>query len=598
MGTLAGYFIRTHNEEAIKTSNRLIEYFRRSNDFREYKENKKETFGYIAAIHKHESSQEKIYFSPKQGTLLIGRAFHNFSPSLSQKTLSEKDCLSILEQENFASSLWGRYQAIKVEKGKECLNLYRDPTGLSPLYFYDNGSYVLFSSQISLIYDVLLSKPEFDWAYLHSFLAYGHHSSSRTPFQEIYELTPGYKLELSKSQAVTKEFWIPYKTSEASHNQESKPQLLVETLKYCVSAWLENSPEVCLEFSGGIDSSALLMACKEQNLPVHAVNYGHLGIPFSNESYYAQSLTSKLGTRLTDIDLEAVLPLSAITPLGRYNRPFPSLLDHRLDNKIRESLLDAREGEFINGYGGDHLFLAAPSIEFLADYFYQRHSIGFFKKARQLSMLLSIPYLSILSQSFKKILLPISGEKIFPFYKAPSWVTEEFNPFSSFFEIPYKRSLGKILPGQKKQLWHFYHSFSYIDQSLRAKDKPIIHPFLSQPIVELALSMPNFNSFTAHYDRFPFRKACFDHFKDPIFWRRSKGEVTGVIIQGITRNINNVKQLALDGIMAKNNIINRQKLEARIKDITEGKMHEVNSLVNLLAIEVWAHSWEASTLNC
>src|SRR5262245_27430745 len=156
----------------------------------------------------------------------------------------------------FAFALWdGRRQR---------LLLARDRLGIKPLYVYRDSEKVLFGSEVkALLADSSLPR-ELDVQALEDYLAFGMVPGPRSIFRKIEKLQPAHTLaiELTNLNTSPRRYWqlrlVPDPKSSAEEWQEAIRSKLAETVK----AHLIADVPVGAFLSGGVDSSAVIMACE------------------------------------------------------------------------------------------------------------------------------------------------------------------------------------------------------------------------------------------------------------------------------------------------------------------------------------------------
>lgn len=538
---------------------------------------------------------ERIIRLPNRRGVLLGRAFLNVSKAMTRKYAHENDFLNFPIEDIF-NHIWGRYLIVYYQEDGS-LKIARDPTGLLPLYYYNDSHVSLFSSDVRFIYDVLEKKPAINLLYLMKFIIGGHHFSTLSPFEGIHELPPGKMLLLAAIKPKMDSLWgILHEVGKHTiYDPQSYKERLLDCAHYCVSAWIEGAEALGVEFSGGIDSSALVLLLKSHlppDFPFFAINYFHPDVPSSNETSHTRNFVKEHKIRLIEYDWRNALPFSKpLQEIKRFNRPFPSLIDHKLDEALLKQFWDYKNIEYLNGYGGDNIFLAAPPISIIADLISNGNLMLAYQKTKDLSKLYNLPILNFLKESFyvlrKKSQLSINNHRM------PSWLSHDLMLSSKMnLDSDYiEETFSHLTDAQQVRMKHLYTAFSYADQGLRDPDVLLIHPFLSQPLVELALSIPIENTFNDQYSRVHFRDAFNHAFKSKTFFRRSKGEVTGVLLAGMIQNRKRVQELCFEGLFARKGVINLERLHRTFNEIQAGKIEDLDPFLNLAAIEIWAEPW-------
>lgn len=160
------------------------------------------------------------------------------------------DSIAMLEG-MFAFGLW--------DETKERLILARDRLGIKPLYFYRNGSDLIFASEIKAI---LLDKSvnaTVDLQSLSNFLTLHYVPAPRTMFKGIEKLPPGHFMVINQKDIYSRPYWDLVKETDHVEGDERD---LIEELSYLLRASvkkrLQSDVPVGTLLSGGLDSTSIL----------------------------------------------------------------------------------------------------------------------------------------------------------------------------------------------------------------------------------------------------------------------------------------------------------------------------------------------------
>ena len=190
----------------------------------------------------------------------------------------------------FAFAIWDRE--------KRSLFVARDRLGIKPLYYRLTSESFLFGSEIKVILAHGGVRPEFRFAGLPEYLAFGYLSGEETFYDGISKLLPGHRLELSENGEVTIEQYWDLDISSAgpvrgeSHYVEAYRQLLEQA----VGSHLMSDVPVGVFLSGGVDSSAVAaLMMKIRKSPIETFSVGYTEQTYS-ELPYARSVAQHLNS--------------------------------------------------------------------------------------------------------------------------------------------------------------------------------------------------------------------------------------------------------------------------------------------------------------
>ena len=159
-----------------------------------------------------------------------------------------EDCVNLLRG-MFAFAIWDR--------NKRKLVIARDRVGIKPLYYYQNGRFLAFASEIKALFQIAGIPCDVDPEALDQYLALRYVPGPRTMFRNIFRLQPGHMLIADPSGVRIRKYW------DFEFNQQSiSPAEALEKFEHLIeeSVRMHLVAEVPLgvALSGGLDSSAIL----------------------------------------------------------------------------------------------------------------------------------------------------------------------------------------------------------------------------------------------------------------------------------------------------------------------------------------------------
>jgi asparagine synthase (glutamine-hydrolysing) len=144
------------------------------------------------------------------------------------------------------------------DQRKRRLLLARDRLGVKPVYYYRNGRFLAFASEIKSLLEIPSIPREVDPEALDLYLSLRYVPGPRTMFKNIFRLQPGHILVADGSGVRTSKYWdIDY-----SDQEPRSPEYLLgrfrELLEESVRLRLLAEVPLGVFLSGGLDSSAIL----------------------------------------------------------------------------------------------------------------------------------------------------------------------------------------------------------------------------------------------------------------------------------------------------------------------------------------------------
>lgn len=185
----------------------------------------------------------------------------------------------------------GMYAFAIFDQNKNRIFLFRDHTGIKPLYYYLHDGLFIFSSELKGIITVLnqyKKKLALNQRAVDMYITLGYIPSPLTLYKEVYKLRPRHYLEfdiLEKRVLENEEVKIPVKRC----NSEKELEELIENR---IIGHLMADVPVGLFFSGGTDSSLIAAILNKHgvNLETFSIRMSHK----TDDSYYFKEISKVL----------------------------------------------------------------------------------------------------------------------------------------------------------------------------------------------------------------------------------------------------------------------------------------------------------------
>jgi len=161
------------------------------------------------------------------------------------------------------------------DANKQRLLLARDPFGVKPLYYYDDGQRMLWGSEIkSILADSSIPRVV-DCNALNLFLTFRFTPSPFTLFKGIIKIAPGHLLVIEKGDVRGKRYHFSKPIPNYHRKEKNWVHLLRERLETAVLRQMISDVPIGVLLSGGIDSAVILaIMCKAASQPVHTFTVG------------------------------------------------------------------------------------------------------------------------------------------------------------------------------------------------------------------------------------------------------------------------------------------------------------------------------------
>lgn len=376
------------------------------------------------------------------------------------------DCL-IRFNGQFAFALWD-----EVEKQ---LLLARDPVGICPLYFYQQGDSLLFASEIKALLPAIKNSLTIDSNSLDAIFTFWAKTPGRSIFKDIHEVKPGYFLQIKNGQIQSRQYWdFNFPENFDSFDRRNEADLVSELKDRLISATkirLRADVPVGAYLSGGLDSSVLASLINDYgdcSLRTFSLQFSEKAL---DESSYQQDLIQHINTKHSSeyIDpgvisenfhnclwhIESPVLRTAPVPMGRLSR-----LVH--NQNYRVVLTGEGADEILGGY----------------DLFKETKIRRFWSKKpdsswRPLLLKKLYPYLNLPSSGQATYLKNFFGEALeetnSPFFShLPRWQTT--SKAKMFFSDRVKSEVGSSTLAQFQQQlperfnkWHWFNQAQYLE---------------------------------------------------------------------------------------------------------------------------------------
>jgi len=240
------------------------------------------------------------------------------------------------------------------------LLLFRDHFGVEPLYYYQRGTALLFSSDpLFLLHSGLVPK-ELDPKGLHTYFLFNYVPLSETIVRGLKKVEPAHVLEFDGDSIRTGRYWkLSFRWDEGRSEEETARQLVLE-LKDAIRVRTDNGalqPGAFL--SGGMDSSTVVgLASEYLDRPLATFSFRCRGESF-DESRYAEIVSKAYGTQHHLVEFPPDKSLSITKLVELMPEPF-SDIGIEVASFILGEYAGGKVQYILSGDGGDELFAGHP----------------------------------------------------------------------------------------------------------------------------------------------------------------------------------------------------------------------------------------------
>lgn len=490
---------------------------------------------------------------------------------------------------------WGAYWLCACDKATGRCVVLADPCGQCPLFYrVDARGELHVGPEVEAFLALGTQPAQPDPAHIHAWLAHGGADPESTGWDGLRALAPGHALVRDPGAAARVTLvWNP-----RVDTVPGAPGELHASLCGVLHAMLGHG-EAVLDLSGGLDSSAIAVALHGCGLAprVRALTRVDATRDAGDEIAAAAAVALHCGMEHVHYDLRTHLPFTPAQRVRRCARPAVALAFlAQLDDLARRGL--PHPGcTLINGHGGDALFLALPPHACVIDALARLRPLRAAGALRDLAVFHRTSLWQAAGGAARAMfrhrghgdrLAAAPGQAVLPMAGTRRGA---FDPLLRSWRLlpqPAKRlQIAQLAATLDETMVHF---------GLDAR-RPLL-PFLSQPVVELALRCRPEDLFSGFHARLPLREAM--HRVAPLrnFWRRDKGDTTHTMLEGLRRNQAHVRALCLEGRCVDLGLVDRPALETLIRRAVLGYGHGLAEIVRIYTAEVFLLAQQSRGPTC
>lgn len=202
------------------------------------------------------------------------------------------------------------------DRRRRRLLVARDPLGIKPIYYLNDGTRVAFASEAKALLCLPGYSTRVDTAALAQYLSVGYVSAPNALFAGMRKLPPGHKLVVEDGRMCIESYWRLDSKVDDSRTAASWVDELRTELERCVREQMVSDVPIGAFLSGGIDSSCVVaFMARHTRQPVRTYSIGFAGssgAALYNELPYARTVAAQFGTTHREIlvqpDVAALLP--------------------------------------------------------------------------------------------------------------------------------------------------------------------------------------------------------------------------------------------------------------------------------------------------
>lgn len=516
--------------------------------------------------------------------VLIGRDFSNDSVTWSGCDTNDR----------LLDTRWGAYVAIRVDRNAQGVAVLRDPSGRIPCWRYSAPNMTIFFSHLQDLRSVFGAKLSINWKYVELHLTNRWAHGRETGFNEIDEILPGEKVQVSKRGQVVERPWraedVPSKPHEHIH---AAGEAIAQAAALSVKSWGQLYDRLALDLSGGLDSAIVsgLLAKHAPKVEVVGINYVISHIE-GDERAYARDAAEFASIDLVEYLLEPEALTNPPSFDNRLLRPSSRTIALGYDEVGLILAQRYQSDAFFTGSGGDHLFYDHVDVTAAIDHFRALGIRGLVPVIHRLAQASSSTFWAglhaVLRSAFvRKNELPTQGDVANPF------IIEELSQrelSTDSLHPSIVAAMDRASPAKFLQICHLVELQSHYWRHGRAEVAEEVHPLFSQPLIEASLRTPSHWFCQDGIQRGLARTSFRDVLPKSIAERRTKSSNNSHWTRVIDGKLNSYRDLILGGVLAKRGILNHHNSDRILTSLGLQEGKDFNAFANTLIVEQWLRS--------
>jgi asparagine synthase (glutamine-hydrolysing) len=521
-----------------------------------------------------------------QSDFAIGHVFPRHGPARPLTAIAECDARPIVAARGHdLHAIWGGY--ILVLSEDRSVRIVRDPSGALPCYHAPAAGSTAFASDVELLVAAGIVAPAIDWPALGRHLYRAGLPTGETALAGVRELLPGFAVDIGAGVSQPLATWSPWDHATTPPlDPAAAAERLARTVTHCVRSWIASYPRLLVSVSGGLDSSIVAASLGDADA-LCLTMYGTE--PSGDERPYARALCTHLGLplverayRLDDIDI-------AVSPAAHLPRPIGRSQALAYERMHLEAARAARIDAFITGNGGDNVFGHSQSAAAIVDrYRYEGCGAGVVHTVADVCRQTGCSAFAAIGAAIGIARRPARYQWTpSPLFLAPALIASLANaPLSH----PWLDAPARAGPGKAAHIAGLLRVQPNLVPS-RNRYAPVIHPLLSQPVIEACLAIPSWHWRLNGKDRAVARNAFAERLPAMVTHRRTKGGPDGFSALIVRTYRNEIRDRLIGGQLADHGLLDRAAVHAVLGDPRPLASEVRVRILELVAAEAWVEAW-------
>ena len=508
------------------------------------------------------------------------RPLASFAPDELESIAGEGDAVLL-------RSFWGGYVSALERAG--CVTVTRDPSATIPCYYSVADRIAAFASDADTLVRSGLATALIDFEEIARQFYNAGVPAPATALRGVRELLAGFEMRISGKSEEQRPCWSPWDWAEPGDDELGPAaERLSRTVAHCVQGWAYGRGRLLVSLSGGLDSS--IVAASLARFKSDAVCLTMFADdPSGDERAFARALCQRHGLpllerryRVEDVDITE--PLGVHLP-----RPKDRTQALAYERAHLEVAAEVGASAFMTGNGGDSIFGYSQSAAPIADqWLHDGAGPGLVWALRDVCRQTGCSMFDALAAAWRLARAnPAYRCRPNPLFLHPDAVllAERAAPRHPWLDAP-----AGALPGKAAHIAWILRVQQSLEPS-RGAFLPVLNPLMSQPVLELCLSVPSWRWRDGGRDRALARRAFERDVPSVILNRRLKGSPGQFAARILEAHRASIRARLLDGHLARHGLLDVGTIDAALAGERLIPDEERVRILEITAAEAWLDHW-------
>jgi asparagine synthase (glutamine-hydrolysing) len=487
---------------------------------------------------------------------------------------------------NLTRSHWGRYVALDRDSDGRIRAVLRDPSGAFEVAIWRSLDVCLVSSGTpDWLMQAAPPAVDIQWSGVSALIGNPLAALTQPPLEGLTALDAGEMLDLDigKREPV----WTPVQSLGPDlWDATAAGDGLRSRVDHCIGSLMSVTAAPGAELSGGLDSAIVASAMGEDRRRVALWLNAYSERAETDERAKANLIAAHFGLNLSyGHRVEQALEAEILDLTAGDVRPGLNGADPTFDALVASACRDAGVTSLFTGKGGDALFYQGASTAILGELWRRRGPLA-----------LTSPVLPGLARWMRRSAWSIIRDNLGPrsssIAAAPDASLALAEPASEVSH-PWMAGAAALAPSKRLQLLALISNLAYVTACRRTGVVDLVHPLMSQPLLEWSMRVPSPVLTGGRMDRFLARTTFSDRLPDPIAWRMSKGDYTATFEREAAASLPFLRAHLLDGLLVQHGVLDRSRTETLLDRDRLMWAGGSGALTNAALVESWLRRWKA-----